>query len=182
MYTWAGHAWALSWWGDHLRTSQQGGIHPGKPSKARVNLAVIQCGMSEGRQPLTREVCLLTGTCLAPSVPSCPRSCWYTEFTKGNEWNKWCIMYESLGHVWLFAPPKHCSLPGSSVHGILQARTLEWVAMPSSRGFSQPRDWTQICNLLTEDVSSDLIFTCQWQQSYAFVTMLTFIFHVGSLV
>ena len=29
-----------------------------------------------------------------------------------------------------------CSLPGFSVHGILQARTLEWVAMPSSRGSS----------------------------------------------
>ena len=34
------------------------------------------------------------------------------------------------------------SPPGSSVHGILQARTLEWVAMPSSRGSSQPRDRT----------------------------------------
>ena len=33
-----------------------------------------------------------------------------------------------------------CSLPGCSVHGILQARTLEWVAMPSSRGSSQSRD------------------------------------------
>ena len=32
------------------------------------------------------------------------------------------------------------SLPGSSVHGILQARILEWVAMPFSRGSSQPRD------------------------------------------
>ena len=31
-----------------------------------------------------------------------------------------------------------CSLPNSSAHGILQARTLEWVAMPSSRGSSQP--------------------------------------------
>ena len=31
-----------------------------------------------------------------------------------------------------------CSPPGSSVHGILQARTLEWVAMPSPRGFFQP--------------------------------------------
>ena len=29
-----------------------------------------------------------------------------------------------------------CSLPGSSVHGVLQARTLKWVAMPSSRGSS----------------------------------------------
>ena len=33
------------------------------------------------------------------------------------------------------------SLPGSSVHGILQARILEWVAMLSSRESSQPRDW-----------------------------------------
>ena len=30
------------------------------------------------------------------------------------------------------------------VHGILQARILEWVAFASSRGSSQPRDWTQV--------------------------------------
>ena len=35
---------------------------------------------------------------------------------------------------------KDCSPPGSSVHGILQARTLEWVAISSSRGSSRPRD------------------------------------------
>ena len=40
--------------------------------------------------------------------------------------------------------PMDYSPPGSSVHGILQARTLEWVAMPSSRGSSQPRDQNQI--------------------------------------
>ena len=39
-------------------------------------------------------------------------------------------------------PPMSCSLPGSSVHGILQARRLEWDAIPSSRGSSQPRDWS----------------------------------------
>ena len=37
-----------------------------------------------------------------------------------------------------------CSPPGCSIHGILQARILEWVAIPSSKGSSQPRDWTQI--------------------------------------
>ena len=37
-----------------------------------------------------------------------------------------------------------CSLPGSSAHGILQARILEGVAMPSSRGSSQSRDQTQV--------------------------------------
>ena len=40
--------------------------------------------------------------------------------------------------------PMDCNLPGSSIHGILQARILEWVAMPSSRASSQPRDWTQV--------------------------------------
>ena len=38
--------------------------------------------------------------------------------------------------------PMHCSLPGSSVHGILQAGILEWVAIPFSRRPSQPRDQT----------------------------------------
>ena len=36
--------------------------------------------------------------------------------------------------------PMDCSLPGLTVHGILQARILEWVAMPSSRGSSRLRD------------------------------------------
>ena len=36
------------------------------------------------------------------------------------------------------------SLPGSSVHGIFQARILEWVAISFSRGFSQPRDQTLV--------------------------------------
>ena len=40
--------------------------------------------------------------------------------------------------------PMDCSPPGSSVHGILQARILEWVAVPSSRGPSQSRDWTRV--------------------------------------
>ena len=42
---------------------------------------------------------------------------------------------------WTLQP---CALPGSSVRGILQARVLEWVAMPSSRASSQPRDQTCI--------------------------------------
>ena len=39
--------------------------------------------------------------------------------------------------------PMVCSPPGFSVHGISQARTLEWVAIIVSRGSSQPRDRTQ---------------------------------------
>ena len=42
---------------------------------------------------------------------------------------------------------RNCSSPGSSVHEILQARILKWVAMPSSRGSSRPRDWTCVSYL-----------------------------------
>ena len=40
--------------------------------------------------------------------------------------------------------PMDCSLPGSSIPGILQAGILEWVAISFSRRSSQPRDWTRI--------------------------------------
>ena len=39
--------------------------------------------------------------------------------------------------------PMDSSPPGSSVHGILQDREVEWVVIPFSNGFSQPRDKTQ---------------------------------------
>ena len=40
--------------------------------------------------------------------------------------------------------PMDCSLPGSSIHGIFQAKVLEWVAISFSKGSSQPRDRTQV--------------------------------------
>ena len=43
--------------------------------------------------------------------------------------------------------PMDCNLPGSSVHGILQARTLEWVAVSFSRESSQARDRTQVSRI-----------------------------------
>ena len=58
------------------------------------------------------------------------------------------IYYESEGEVAQSCPtlcdPVGCSLPGSSICGILQARTVEWVAISFSRGSSQPRDWTRV--------------------------------------
>ena len=59
----------------------------------------------------------------------------------------WCLysvrLCRSLSHVWL-CDLVVCNPPASSVHGILQARVIEWVAIPFSRGSSQPRDWTQV--------------------------------------
>ena len=60
-------------------------------------------------------------------------------------------------HVYMYAKSLHscptlcnpldCSLPGCSVHGILQARILEWVAMASYRGSSRPRDRTHMSRI-----------------------------------
>ena len=61
--------------------------------------------------------------------------------------------------------PMDCSPPGSSVHGILQARVLEWVAMPSSRESSPPRV-----------KSASLISLLHWQEG-SFTTRATWEFH-----
>ena len=45
---------------------------------------------------------------------------------------------ESLSRIWLFAIPMDCSPPGSSVHGILHTRILEWDVIPFSRGSTWP--------------------------------------------
>ena len=62
-------------------------------------------------------------------------------FTTSTTWRsevKWSQSCPTL------CDPVDCSLPDSSVHGILQAKILEWVAISFSRGSSQPRDWTWV--------------------------------------
>ena len=49
-----------------------------------------------------------------------------------------------LSPVQLFVTQWTVNLPGFSVHGILQARILEWVVMPSSRESYRPRDQTHV--------------------------------------
>ena len=57
-----------------------------------------------------------------------------------------CLESESVSHsvTSVSLQPMNCSPPGSSVHGILQARIVEYVAIPFSRGSSQPGDQTQV--------------------------------------
>ena len=61
-----------------------------------------------------------------------------------------------------------CSLPGSSVRGISQARVLEWVAMLSSRGSSWPRDQTSVSciagGFFTTEPLGKTNLTCSWRQ------------------
>ena len=88
---------------------------------------------------------------------------WVVDFKQNYAKNVWERQIETerkeasiLGCTVLCGVPESCpalhdsvgSSPlGSSVHGVLQARTLEWVAVPSSRGSSQPRDQTQVSRI-----------------------------------
>ena len=58
-----------------------------------------------------------------------------------------CVYAKSLQSCPTLCDPMDCSPPGSSVLGILQARILEWAAMPSSRGSSRPGDQTCFSHL-----------------------------------
>ena len=71
--------------------------------------------------------CLLH-SCLSSLALSLPSSLW--------------ACTKSFQSCLTLCDPMYCSPPGSSVHGILQAIMLEWIAMPFSRGSSQPRDWS----------------------------------------
>ena len=66
----------------------------------------------------------------------------------GNDsFSKTCGCSQSPQSCPTLCNPMDCSPPGSSVPGIPQARILEWVAMPSSRGSSPPRDRTCVYSI-----------------------------------
>ena len=74
-------------------------------------------------------------------VNTCTGIDWRKEEEEGSKW-KW-----SRSAVSDSLQPVDCSPPGSSVHGILQARILEWVAISFPRGSSRPRDRTQVSHI-----------------------------------
>ena len=83
------------------------------------------------------------------------------------------ISFESESEVAQSCPtlcdPMDCSLPGSSLHGILQARVLEWVAISSSRGSSQPRDQTRVSHIPGIKVfSNKLVVFIRWPKYCSF--------------
>ena len=101
-------------------------------------------------------ICLLRSCSLRPRVPPGP-NIWSRNSTKQKflfyilrYWENsdlhmsahlWAKLLQSYPTLW---DPTDYSPPASSVHGILEARTLEWVVTPFSRGSSWPRDQTLI--------------------------------------
>ena len=79
--------------------------------------------------------------------------------------------------------PMDCSLPGSSVHGILQARILEWDAISFSRASSWPRDQTPVsmlaCRFFTICVTMDVPTSMIGSTFKVFVSSRSFFFFFG---
>ena len=85
-----------------------------------------------------------------------------------------CVLsHSSCVQLWAqLCDPVDCSLPGFPVHGILQARVLEWVAMPFSRGSFWPRDQTHMSSVscivgrffTAEPPGKPRIYSVPWSQ------------------
>ena len=76
-------------------------------------------------------------TLMAPLLPQpCPRHLRPVSIRFGSLCV--CLCAKSVQSCQTLCDPVDCSLPGSSVHGTLQARILAWVAVPSSRDLSNP--------------------------------------------
>ena len=78
-----------------------------------------------------------------------------------------CVCATLLQSCLTFCNPIVCSPPSSSIRGILQARILKWVAMPSSRGYSRPRD--QTCNSYIYCIGRQVLYhSCHQGSPYKF--------------
>jgi len=92
--------------------------------------------------------CYIQGSSLCPRITISPKRSSLIQFSgEVKKWLDWeCMCYVLCAKLLQSCPtlcsPMDCSPPGSSVHAILQARILEWVAIPLSSRSSQARDRT----------------------------------------
>ena len=86
---------------------------------------------------------------------------------KYTSWLKWILCAQLLQSHMTLCNPMDCRSPGSSVHGILQARILEWVAMPSSRRSSLPRDRTRVSSISC--LSRQILYHCTTWEDHTYL-------------
>ena len=98
-----------------------------------------QPGWEESLGRMDTQICMCESLCYPPET--------ITTLLISYE-VKWSEVTQSCPTL---SDPMDCSLPGSSIHGIFQARVLEWVAISFSRGSSPPRDRTRVSRSLTRD-------------------------------
>ena len=83
-----------------------------------------------------------------PCLPLRVFSIWLTNLSWSSlDWERGLMKSEIAQLCPTLCDPMDCSPPGSSMHGIFQARVLEWVAISFSRGSSWPKDRTRVSHI-----------------------------------
>ena len=129
---WGTHLWLYNWM--LLRTAARESANPGGRGLSQRRcydwqLQQLDAGGWCGKCLKNRE-CIWTAHCWSMEL-----FLWWNSYLWGGQ--KKATWTQSCPTLW---DPVDCSPPGSSVHGILQAGILEWVAISSSRGSSRPKD------------------------------------------
>ena len=92
---------------------------------------------------MNRSMCFVNQRYLIHNAPT-----WFlieqTELFEVKEFAMFLFFFSIFHILFKYKNPMDCSPPGSSVHGIFQARILEWVVIPFTRGSSQSRDWIPV--------------------------------------
>ena len=107
--------------------------------------------LSSAEMEISHAHSLLQGIFLTqgskPGLPHCRQILYHLSHQGSPKYPGVCVCVCVCVSCSVVCDPMDCSMPGTSVHGILQARILEWVVMPFSRRSSQPRDRTQVSHV-----------------------------------
>ena len=136
--------WDHRWEGTHLKYTVMG---EGGGARAMLCLTTLSCVSNS--ISVTGQIKWLGGSLEWGGAVCCPWGRGSTAASPQSQFPLYpcvcmCLVCLVAQSCLTLCDPMYCSLSGSSVHGILQARFREWVAMPSSRGSSQPRDQIQV--------------------------------------
>ena len=126
------------------------------PEKIKISKLTLMCCYHLSRKTPCRFFPLSQNCCLQQK-----------DVVQNHFWGSCIFVYvraKSLQSYSTLCDPVDCSLPGPSVHEILQARILEWVATPSSTGSSSPTD--QTCNCYVSCIGKRVLYhSTTWEAS-----------------
>ena len=152
-----GSCWLSGERGTLLFVIDRGPVCPGPPGTQPEVKREGGKAQTRTKQVPVKPVWLLDAAMLEASFSS-----------RSSRFRSQCLRAHALQSCPTLCDPRDCSPPGSSVRGIIQARILEWVAMPFSRGSSQPGDLTRVScisclagGFLTTSATGEALMT-QW--------------------
>ena len=117
------------------------GVRPPALWSSLGHSVIVGCPLVRGHQVICHVVICVSGNpALRAGVQAEGWDPVYSGSQCGAQTPVECMHAQSLQSCLILCDPVDCSPPGSSVHGVLQARILEWVAGLSSRASSRPRD------------------------------------------